>query len=448
MQDNKIDVTKSNADLASQLKMFKPSDIAEFLEQIDDYVQTLRIIKLLSKDEAAEVFANLSSESQEQLLETLSDNEVSLLIAEVFTDDTVDILSEMPANIVKKVLKNTTEERRTVLNKFLGYEHSSAGGVMTNEFISLKKNMSVKSSFEKIKKIGLDKETVYTCYVTDPNKILIGVVSLKTLLLSNTDVLIGDVMTTDVVYAATSDDQEYVAGLFRKYNFFSLPVVDNEKRLVGIITIDDILDVIEQEHTEDIQKMAATLPTEIPYSQMNVFQLLKGRIGWLMFLMVSAFLTSIILNYFENLLSACIILILSVPMLMDTAGNAGAQSSTIIIRSMAVGEVTSKDFFKVFRKEIIVASISAIILVPLAFFKVFLRDATGLAAPLNVYVPLTVSLTMIFVLMVSNIIGGMLPFLAKRLKIDPAAMAAPLVASIMDSLTLIIYFVIASFLVL
>lgn len=443
-----IDINSTNIQLSQQLKAFKPSDIAEFIENLDDQVQTLRIINLLSKDDAAEVFANLSADTQEQLLEVLTDAEVRALIRDMFTDDAVDVLSEMPANIVKKVLNNTSAAKREVLNEYLGYEPNSAGGVMTNEFISLKANMTVKAAFDKIKKTGIDKETVYTCYITDASRVLLGVISVKTLLLRDMDACVGDIMTTDAVFAKTNDDQEHVAELFKKYDFFSLPVVDKEQRLVGIITVDDILDIIEQEHTEDIQKMTATLPSEIPYTQMTIWQLLKGRIGWLMFLMVSAFLTSIILNYFENLLSACMVLMLSVPMLMDTGGNAGAQSSTLIIRGMAVGEITAKDYFKVFRKEIVVASLIALALVPLAFVKVYFRDAAGMEAPLNMMVPLTVSLTLIFVVMLSKVVGGSLPFIAKRLKIDPAVMAAPLIATIMDSLTLIIYFTIASLLVL
>lgn len=336
-------------------------NIAEILEELDTNNQ-LVIFRILPKDTAVLVFSYLSTDTQEAIIHAITDKEVKTLIDELYFDDMIDLLEEMPANIVKKILRNVSEEERSLVNQFLKYPENSAGSLMTIEYVDLKRDITVKDALQKIKRIGLEKETVYTCYVIDQNRKLEGIVSLRELVVSPDDTLISDLMTTDVIYVHTNDDQEEVAKVFKKYGFLALPVVDTEKRLVGIITFDDIMKVIEEESTEDIYKMAAIVPSEETYMSSSIFHLARNRITWLLFLMISATFTGYIIRNYEATLSSQVILASFIPMLMDTAGNAGSQASTLIIRGLSLGEVKIKDIFKIIFKEFRISLIVGLIL--------------------------------------------------------------------------------------
>jgi len=344
----------------------------------------------------------------------------------------------MPSNIVKKVLKNTDEKTRKLINQFLNYPEDSAGSIMTIEFVDLKKEMTVKQALEHIKKTGVDKETINTCYVIDNNRILEGVISIRKLILSEETALIKDIMDTDVVYINTHDDQERIASLFKKYDFLSMPVVDNERRLVGIVTIDDIVDIIDRENTEDFQKMAAMHPSEEEYLKTNALVLAKHRITWLLVLMISATLTGNIIKRFEESLQSVVVLAAFIPMLMDTGGNAGSQSSTLIIRGLSLGEIALKDVFKVLWKEIQVGCLVGLALSLVNFARIYYFERNDLL------VSLVVSITLFFTVLLAKIVGGILPIIAKRLKVDPAIMASPLITTIVDALSLTLYFSTAS----
>jgi len=423
--------------LREQLNEMNEVDIAEFLDELEPEQQAV-VFRLLPKDTAAEVFTYLEdSEDQEKLIGALSDKELREVLDELFLDDTVDIIEDMPANLVSRILRNTDASTRSQINQLLNYPKDSAGSLMTTEFVYLHPDNTVEESFARIRKVGLDKETVYTCYVTK-NRVLTGVVTVRRMLLSSYETRIGDIMETNVLSVRTSEDKEDVAQLFSKYDLSALPVVDGEERLVGIITFDDAMDVIEEEATEDIEKMAAILPTDKPYFQTGVVETWKHRIPWLLLLMISATFTGTILGFFEEALAANAALTLFIPMLMDTGGNSGSQASVTVIRAMSLGDIEFSDWFRVIWKELRVAALCAATLSVVVYAKVILVDRKG------IFVALVVSLTIFVTIVIAKLVGCALPMLAKRLGFDPAVMASPFITTVVDALSLLIYFAIAT----
>ncbi|MFA5523643.1 MAG: magnesium transporter [Tissierellales bacterium] len=408
-------------------------DIAQLLDETSQE-KTLIIFRILPKDMSADVFSYLSPEQQRYIIESITDKEIKSIIDELFFDDTIDFLEELPANVVKKVIKNTDENTRALINQFLKYPENSAGSLMTIEYVDLKKIMTVKEALGHIKKTATDKETINTCYVMDKNRRLEGVISIRQLILNDDDTIINDIMDENVIYVHTLEDQEYVADTFRKYDFTSMPVVDNENRLVGIITIDDIVDIIEQENTEDFQKMAAMAPSEEEYLKTGIFSLAKHRILWLLVLMISATFTGNIIKKFEDVLQSVVVLAAFIPMLMDTGGNAGSQSSTLIIRGLALGEIEAKDVLKVIWKELRVSIVVGVALSIINFGRIYFLEKTDL------FVSIAISISMFFTVIIAKVVGGILPLIAKKLKLDPAIMAGPLITTIVDALALMIYF--------
>jgi len=423
--------------LKKELEELNQVDIAELLEELDVHTALL-IFRMLSKDLAVEVFAHFSVEHQRNIIAKVTDKELKDIVEELFFDDMIDIIEEMPANIVKKILKHAKEEERSLINQFLKYPPESAGSIMTIEYVDLKKHMTVGDALRHIKRTGLDKETVYTCYVTDKNRKLEGTVSLRKLVISDEDKSIEEIMNKDVIYVTTHDDQETVANVFKRYGFLALPVVDKEERLTGIITVDDIMDVIDQEATEDFQKMAAMAPSEERYLDTSILNLAKHRIVWLLVLMISATFTGRIIRKYEDVLQSIVVLTAFIPMLMDTGGNSGSQSSTLIIRGLALGEIELKDAGRVLWKEFRISTIVGLILAIVNFFRIYLFDTVG---PM---VALTVSFTLFLTVIIAKVVGSLLPIAAKRLDIDPAIMAGPLITTVVDALSLILYFKIAS----
>ena len=403
------------------------------------------LFRLLAKEMAAEVFVELSSDTQELLIAGFSDVELKEVLDELYMDDTVDIIEEMPANVVKRILRHTDPEKRESINEILKYPKYSAGSIMTTEFVDLKKNMTVADAFTHIRRTGVDKETIYTCYVTDENRILLGLVSVKDLLLSEETKNLDEIMETNIIYVNTQEDQESAAQNFEKYDFLALPVVDNENRLVGIITVDDAIDVIQEEATEDIEKMAAIMPTDKPYMKTGVFETYKKRILWLLLLMISATFTGKIISSFEDALSACVVLTAFIPMLMDTGGNSGGQASVTIIRSMSLGDVEMKDIFKVLWKELRVSLLCGLTLGAANFVKMMLVDRNAILSSGQslVSVALVVCLTLVITVIIAKLIGCSLPMLAKKIGFDPAVMASPFITTIVDAVSLIIFFKIA-----
>ena len=408
-------------------------DVAEFLDELEADQQAV-VFRLLPKDMAAEVFTYLEdSEDQEKLIGALSDKELREVLDELYLDDTVDIIEDMPANVVSRILRNTDASTRSQINQLLNYPKDSAGSLMTTEFVYLHPDSTVEESFARIRQVGLDKETVYTCYVTK-NRVLMGVVTVKTLLLSSYETHIRDIMETNLLSVKTHEDKEEVAQLFSKYDLSAVPVVDNDDRLVGIITFDDVMDVIEEEATEDIEKMAAILPTDKPYFQTGVVETWKHRVPWLLLLMISATFTGTILGFFEEALAANAALTLFIPMLMDTGGNSGGQASVTIIRAMSLGDVEFSDCFRVVWKEVRVALLCAATLGVVVFLKVIILDRKSAT------VALVVALTVMVTIVVAKLVGCTLPMLAKRLGFDPAVMASPFITTVVDALSLLIYF--------
>ncbi len=412
-------------------------DIADLIHQLDS-TDSLIIFRLLSKDQAAMVFTELEPEFQMRIVESSTDSEVSRIINEMYMDDMVDFIEEMPANAVKKILRNTTPQNRETINQILNYPEKSAGTIMTTEYVVLKQGLTVKQALDYINKNGVDKVTIYTCYVTDAQRKLLGFVSLRMILTADLDAKIGDIMEEDVVYVHTLDDQEEVSELFIKYGFTVVPVVDEETRMVGIITVDDIIDVIEEEDTEDFHKMAGISPTEEKYLNTSFISLSKHRITWLLILMVTSTITGSIIDSFEEVLAAYMILNTFVPMLMGTGGNSGNQSSTLVIRGMATGEIALSDWRRVLKKEFLVALLVGSILAVVNLARVVVINKVGFD------VAIVVSATMMLTVMSAMVVGGMLPILAAKFKLDPAIMAAPLITTIVDASCLIIYFNIAS----
>lgn len=408
-------------------------DIAAFLEEINEE-SVIKIFRVLPKDMAADVFAYLDHEERMHIINSITDSEISNIINELYIDDTVDFLEELPANVVKKILKNTDENTRKIINHFLNYPDSSAGSIMTIEYADLKKNMTVSDAINHIKKTGIDKETINTCYVIDNNRVLLGIISLRKLILSSNDILIEDLMKTEFISVNTLDDQENIAHLFKKYDLLSIPVTDNEKRLVGIITIDDIVDIIDQENTEDFQKMAGMEPNEEEYLKTSVWNLAKHRILWLLVLMISATFTGNIIRNFEDVLSSVVILASFIPMLMDTGGNAGSQSSTLVIRGLALGEIKLSDGFKVMFKEFRVSLLTGSVLAVVNFIRIYFFEKVSFL------ISLTVCISLFFTVIVAKLVGGILPIIAKKLKLDPAIMASPLITTIVDAIALTLFF--------
>jgi len=430
---NLLVIDKDYTSLKNELIKAQPYDIAEFINTLEGK-QALLVFRLLPKEVAVNVFSHLSTERQAELSEHISEKELADIVSDLYFDDKIDFLEEMPANLVKKILTNTSAVERKLINQFLMYPEYSAGSLMTIEFVDLKKQMRVGEALEKIRKTAPDKETIYTCYVIDAERHLEGIVSLKDLVLAPVDKTLGDIMHEEPLYVNTHDDQEYIADIFKNYDLLAVPVVDNEQRLVGIITIDDIVDVIEEENTEDFYKMAAVQPSDEEYINAGVLTLARKRIVWLLVLMVSASFTGYIIRHFEAALQSVVVLAAFIPMLMNTGGNAGSQASTLVIRSIVLGEIDSKDIFRVIWKEMRISILVGIILSALNFVRIYFLEKYPLT------IALTVSVTLVFTVIIAKIIGGMLPILAKKLKLDPAIMASPLITTIVDALTLIIYF--------
>lgn len=427
---------KKYVDIKKELSEMNEVDVAELLDPLDPHT-TLLLFRMLPKDLAVEVFSYFSSEQQMEIINSVTDKELEYIIAELFFDDMIDLIEEMPANIVKKILKSAKEDERKLINQFLKYPANSAGSIMTIEYVDLKKEMTVKEALKHIKETGISKETVYTCYVTDKKRVLEGIISLRSLVVADEDDKLEDIMEKEVIKVNTHDDQESVAAIFIKYGFIALPVVDNENRLIGIITFDDIMDVMEQEATEDFQLMAAMSPSEEAYLDTDVFTLAKQRLPWLLILMISATFTGRIMLKFENVLASVVILSTFIPMLMDTGGNSGNQSSTLIIRGLAVGEITTKDWLKVLWKEIRISTIVGTALSAVNFARLIILERVELI------IAVTVSITILITVIAAKIVGGTLPLIAKKLKLDPAIMAGPLITTIVDAICLILYFLIA-----
>lgn len=428
---------KDYIEIKKRLPTMNEVNIAEILNDLDLSIAVL-VFRMLPKDMAVEVFARFDKDKKEEIIDSITDIELAGIVEELFFDDMVDMIEEMPANIVNKILHHSSPDERRLINMFLRYPEESAGSIMTIEYVELRKEMTVGESLKRIKEIGLTKETVYTCYVTNNNRVLEGIVSLRKLVTSDEDVIIKDIMDEDVVSVNTHDDREIVADIFLKYGFIAIPVVDNEHRLTGIITVDDIMNVMESEATEDFQKMAAMAPSDDAYLESSVFSLAKQRFTWLLILMVGATLTSGIIGRYEDVLSKMVVLTAFIPMLMDTGGNSGSQSSTLVIRGIATGDIEWKDKWKVLWKEFRISFIVGIGLGVVNFAKNMLVDKVGLV------VSITVSVTLWATVMMSKMLGGLLPLLAKKVNLDPAIMAGPLITTIVDSLALIVYFTIAT----
>lgn len=415
-----------------------PADIAQLIEELPKDCWLL-LFRLLEKETAAQTFAFFEPDTQEEFICFFTDSELDEVLDELYLDDTVDMIEEMPANVVSRILKHTDPKTRARLNELLKYPEDSAGSIMTIEYVYLKKSMTVDDAIKRIRRTGVDKETIYTCYVTDENRHLIGITTVKDLLLSDGNDIIEDIMQTHIISVNTLEDQEVVAQQFDKYDFLALPVVDSENRLVGIVTIDDALDVIKEENTEDIEKMAAITPSDKPYLKTSVFETFKSRIPWLLLLMISATFTGKIIQHYENaLVGPLVILTAFIPMLMDTGGNAGSQSSVTIIRGLSLNEITFRDTFRVMWKEFRVSVICGLVLILANFLKLLLIDRV------TILVALVVCLTMFFTIIVAKLIGCTLPILAKRLGFDPAVMASPFITTFVDAISLLIYFGIAT----
>lgn len=442
--------SKKFAQLKVIISEMQPADIAEILDDANERDIPV-IFRILPKELAAEVFVEFDSDKQELLVNSFNDKELRDVLNELFLDDATDIIDEMPANVAKRILKNTDAVTRSLINQLLAYPDDSAGSIMTTEYIDLKKNMTVDESFDRIRKIGIDTETIYTCYVTDSSRKLLGTISLRDLLLNDKNCVIGDLMDENVISANTLDDKEEVAALFDRYDILAMPVVDKEHRLVGIITVDDAIDVMQEEASEDIEKMAAMLPSEKTYLKTGVFETFKSRIPWLMFLMISATFTGMIISNFEAKLTQCIALVAFIPMLMGTGGNSGSQSSVSVIRSLSLGDIDFKDIFKVIWKEFRVSVMVGVVLSAINFVKLYLVDYLLLNTFDNDIVileMLTICITLVFVVIVAKFVGSVLPIIAQKIGLDPTVMASPLVTTILDAVSLLIYFSIASALVL
>ena len=427
------------------LQDMEPADIALVLIE---YSKKLGILfRILPKDIAAEVFVEMDSEIQEELLSSFTDTELKEVIDELYIDDAVDIIEEMPANVVRRILNNSDAETRKIINDILKYPDDSAGSLMTPEYVNLDEDITVEDALKRIRRTGVDKETIYTCYVTKPDRKLLGYVTAKQLLLADEETVIADIMDTNIIFVHTNEDKELVAKEMSKYDLLALPVVDNENRLVGIITVDDAIDVIEEEATEDIEKMAAMLPSDKPYLATSVFEIWKQRIPWLLLLMFTATFTSQIITSFEGKLSslgtASAILTAFIPMLMGSGGNAGGQTSVTIIRGLALEEIRMRDIVKIIFKELRVSILCGGMVAVATLAKLMLIDKLLLGNDITIEIALVVSLTILVVIMLAKLVGCILPVLAKRIGLDPAVMASPFITTIVDAISLLVYFGIA-----
>ncbi len=412
-------------------------DVALVMGEMKDE-DSLKLFRLLPKDMAAEVFANLESDDQQYIIRFLSDRETSNIVNNLYADDAADFLEEMPANVVKRILAHANPETRKDINQLLQYPDDSAGSIMTVEYVDLKKDMTIGQAIERIRRIGLDSETVNICYVLDARRVLVGTVDLRYLLILSEDSIIGDIMNDNVISIGTMDDQEEAARKIQKYDFTAMPVVDNENRMVGIITVDDVVDILEQEATEDIEKMAAIVPSDKPYLKTGIFATYKKRMPWLLLLMISATFTGAIITSFENALAKYVVLTAYIPMLMDTGGNAGSQASVSIIRGLSLDEIEFKDLFKTVWKEIRVAAMCGATLALTNFAKLLLFDKIGLS------IALIVCTTLFLVVIIAKCVGCILPMLSEKIGLDPAVMASPMITTIVDAISLLAYFTIAT----
>ncbi|MBO5059882.1 MAG: magnesium transporter [Clostridia bacterium] len=431
-----IDI-KKYTQLKEILSEMEPADIAALFDDLPQRYMPL-LYRLLPKELASEVFVELDADTQEILIKGFSDSELKEVLDELYLDDAVDIIEEMPANVVKRIISHTDPELRNTINEVLNYPKDSAGSIMTIELVDLKESMTVHDAFTRIRRTGLDKETIYTCYVTDKNRILIGIVSAKDLLLAEEDCVIADIMEKNPIFVNTLDDKEDVVLALSKYDLLAMPVVDNEQRLVGIVTVDDAIDVLQEEATEDIEKMAAITPSEKPYLKTGIIDTCKQRIPWLLVLMLSSTFTGKIISHFEDALGKFVILTSFIPMIMGTGGNSGSQSSVTVIRGLSLDEIEFKDIFKIIWKEIRVSLICGIVLAGATFVKMMLIDNV------SSIIAFIVSMTLLFTIVLAKLVGCSLPLLAKKVGFDPAVMASPFITTIVDALSLFIYFNIAS----
>lgn len=429
--------TKQYTSLRQKIADMNIADIAAVMEEMEEE-ELLKIFRILPKSMAADVFSYLEVENQQYIITRLSEKEAGNIIDNLMADDATDLLEEMPANVVKKLLASASAETRRDINHLLQYPEESAGSIMTVEYVDLKENMTVEEAIARIRQVGLDSETINICYVLDATRKLLGTVALRYLLISPSDAVIGEIMHENVVYANTMTDQEEVARQFQKYDFIAMPVVDNEERLVGIITVDDIVDILQDEATEDIEMMAAVMPSDKPYMKMGIFEIAKKRMPWLLLLMISATLTGSVLTKFENALLAYSVLLAYIPMLMGTGGNAGGQTSVTIIRGLSLNEIEFEDSFRVIWKEIRIALVCGVILAGANFLKLLWFDKVG------VLVAAVVCLTLVIVVLLAKVVGCVLPILAKKIGFDPAVMASPFITTILDVLSLLVYFQMAS----
>ena len=428
---------KRFTELKNKLKDMNSADISEILDELDDVESVIIVFRLLDKEKAGITFSHMESDMREKLIHAFTDRELKNVLDELFMDDTVDLIEEMPSNVVPKILKAIPKKDRKIVNELLKYPDDSAGSIMTTEFIDLKENMTVEEALKRIRKIGTDSETIYTCYVLNEERILKGIINIKDILLSKKETTIGTLMETNIISVNTLEDQEEVAKMFDKYDYFALPVVDHENRLVGIITVDDAMDVLQEEVTEDFEKMAAISPTEDSYFETSVFKHAKNRIVWLLVLMLSAAITGNIITQYENAFAAVPLLVAFIPMIMGTGGNCGSQSSTLIIRGLATDEIELKDIFKVLWKEIRVSIVVGIVLAVVNGIRIMIQyDDMQLAIVLGITLMVTTT--------IAKILGCLLPMTAKKLKLDPAIMASPLITTLVDVCSILVYFQVAT----
>ncbi len=424
------------SEIAAAMKDMNPADAAALLEELPDQSKPL-VFRLFPKELAAEAFAYMDGDSQEVLIQGFTDKELDEVMSQMFLDDTVDLIEEMPANVVKKILRHVDEDTRKMINQVLNYPKDSAGSLMTMEYVDLKGSMTVEQAFDHIRATGVDSETVYTCYVTDSRRKLEGIVTVRELLLSPKTEILRNIMETNVKFVRTHTDQEEAARILSKYDFLAVPVVDAEERLVGIVTVDDAMDVMQEEATEDMERMAAMAPSDKPYMKVSIFENWKKRAPWLLFLMISATFTGSIITHFEAALAANLVLSSFIPMLMSTGGNTGSQASTTVIRSLSLGEIRYRDIPRILLKECGTAILCGVTLAVVNFAKLMLIDRV------SIMVALVVCLTILVVALLANLVGCLMPMLAKRLGFDPTVMASPLISTILDAVSLIIYFNIA-----
>ncbi len=424
-------------ELKTKLVDMNSADISEILDELEDKESVIIVFRLLTKEKAGETFSHMESDMREKLINDFTDKELKNILDELFMDDTVDLIEEMPSNVIPKILRSIPKEDRKIINELLKYPEDSAGSIMTTEFIDLKEDMTAEEALKRVRKIGVDSETIYTCYVLSSERILKGIINIKDILLSKKETKIGTLMETNIISVNTLEDQEDVAKKFDKYDFYALPVVDHENRLVGIITVDDAINVLQDEVEEDFEKMAAITPTEDGYFQTSVFKHAKSRILWLLILMLSSAFTGNILTTYENAFAAVPLLVAFIPMIMGTGGNCGSQSSTLIIRGLATDEIKLKDIFRVLWKEIRVAIVVGIALAIVNTIRIMIQYQ-------NLQLAIVLSITLIATVIVSKVIGCTLPLLAKRLKLDPAIMAAPLITTVVDVCSILVYFQVAT----